>query len=79
MRELFECRRAGCRPGCSQFASTTRHWILNRWRTTGGDHCRIQLRTQTLTDLTPYEYIGKIWTSEPDESPRQPNPPDAGA
>ncbi|MBL4812640.1 MAG: IS481 family transposase, partial [Rhodobacteraceae bacterium] len=23
-------------------------------------------RLKTLSSLTPYEYIGKIWTSEPD-------------
>lgn len=32
-------------------------------------------RLETLSGLTPYDYVAKIWTSEPN---RQSDPPDAG-
>ena len=42
------------------------HVALRRHLTDFIDACNFARRLKTLSGLTPYEYIAKIWTSEPE-------------
>ena len=62
---------------------TTREATVKRFHHDNHDHLRTHLadflaaynfsrRLKTLSGLAPYEYIGRIWTSEPDRSTLNP-------
>ena len=76
LRQKLSIREIARRTGLSRNI-VTKHLAADRYHYDSHDHLRTHLadflaaynfacRLKTLSGLTPYEYICKIWTSEPD-------------